>query len=143
MRSADPLPAVAGAAARPPHAHRHWPVAAAAERPSCACVPLRSYGSSSGSTKGAILVVFLWMVGFIGVMVAGKCTVTRVPAYFMAALYALYMLYQATPPPHTHTRHHTHTHTHTHSLTLSHTHTHAHVHTPPVAQPTTEHAPSC
>jgi len=52
------------------------------------------YGSSSGSTKGAILVVFLWMVGFIGVMVAGKCTVTRVPAYFMAALYALYMLYQ-------------------------------------------------
>jgi len=52
------------------------------------------YGSSSGSTKGAILVVFVWMVFFIACMVFGKNHITKWPSIAMFALYIAYMLYQ-------------------------------------------------
>ena len=52
------------------------------------------YGSSSGSTKGAILVVFLWSLFFVGCMVFGKSHITRVPATAMFSLYVIYMIYQ-------------------------------------------------
>jgi len=52
------------------------------------------YGSVAGSTKGAVILVFIWYVLFIGTIVLGKNVVTKVPAYLMFALYVLYLVYE-------------------------------------------------
>jgi len=48
----------------------------------------------AGSTKGAVILVFIWYVLFIGTIVLGKNVVTKVPAYLMFALYVLYLVYE-------------------------------------------------
>jgi len=52
------------------------------------------YGSSSGSTKGAILVVFVWMAFFVLTMVVFKSHVYFKSACFMFSMYIVYMIYQ-------------------------------------------------
>jgi Ca2+/Na+ antiporter len=52
------------------------------------------YGSASGSTKGAIFVVYIWVGIFLYSMIFNKCHVTRPVAMAMAALYFIYMVYQ-------------------------------------------------
>ena len=52
------------------------------------------YGSSPGSTKGAVLLSLVWMVGFLITLVVCRMHVTRVPAVCMFALYGFYLVYQ-------------------------------------------------
>jgi K+-dependent Na+/Ca+ exchanger-like protein len=52
------------------------------------------FALSPGSTKGAVLVAFVWMVLFVISLVFGQMTITKVPAYLMFGLYGLYILYE-------------------------------------------------
>jgi len=51
-------------------------------------------GSQPGSTKGAVLVVFVWMVLFIGTLIVCKLHVRKIPAILMFCLYGLYIVYE-------------------------------------------------
>jgi hypothetical protein len=52
------------------------------------------YASSSGSTKGAVLVSLVWFVGFLFTLTVYKMHIRKLPAYFMFAWYFLYLIYQ-------------------------------------------------
>jgi Ca2+/Na+ antiporter len=52
------------------------------------------FGSSSGSTKGAILVSLVWVAGFLITLIVGKNNVGKIPAYIMFAWYAIYIIYE-------------------------------------------------
>jgi Ca2+/Na+ antiporter len=53
-----------------------------------------AFGSSAGSTKGAIIVSYVWCAIFIVTLVVGKLKVGKIPAYIMLSMYALYIIYQ-------------------------------------------------
>lgn len=53
-----------------------------------------AYGSAAGSTKGAVLVSFLWMILFVVSLVCGKLTIYKTPAFVMIALYLCYIAYE-------------------------------------------------
>ena len=52
------------------------------------------YGSVAGSTKGAVLVVFVWYLVFIVAIVKNRNVLTRGAAVLMLVLYALYLVYE-------------------------------------------------
>jgi len=52
------------------------------------------FGSSAGSTKGAVLVSFFWMIFFIGTLVVCRMRVGKVPAIIMFVAYVIYIVYQ-------------------------------------------------
>jgi Ca2+/Na+ antiporter len=52
------------------------------------------YGLSSGSTKGAVLYSFFWMVFFVGVLVICRMRVGKVPSIIMFSAYIIYIIYQ-------------------------------------------------
>ena len=52
------------------------------------------YGSAAGSTKGAVLVVFVWYAVFLITLVVGRNSVGIVPAAIMFVMYLVYITYE-------------------------------------------------
>jgi hypothetical protein len=52
------------------------------------------FGSSSGSTKGAVLYAFFWMIFFVGTLIVCKMRVGKIPAICMFTAYIIYIVYQ-------------------------------------------------
>ena len=53
-----------------------------------------AFGSAAGSTKGAILVTFVWAVIFMAAMLIFRARINRPVAFVFLALYLLYIVYQ-------------------------------------------------
>jgi len=52
------------------------------------------FGSSPGSTKGAVLIAFFWMAFFVATLAVCRMRVGKIPSIIMFAAYIIYIVYQ-------------------------------------------------